>query len=181
MSFSLSSTMSFLFPNSERRIRQGSPFVDIIVLSGDVIVRSVMINLIQFYVHDLHGKQIVLIDEVLLKRYMLDCLHVSFIYSLTNYHLQHFPPSFMTSCLTLVPYEWETQAVFFIVVIYNTLLFRLQGTNINGDNKSSCLYPGVHLLKYDTRILSSTASAKLPPIFLFNYNSQYGAVTRSQL
>ena len=30
--------------------------------------------------------------------------------------------------------------------------------------------PGVHWLKYDTRVLSSTASAILPLLFLFDYN-----------
>ena len=48
-----------------------------------------------------------------------------------------------------------------------TLEFRLQGTKINWVNEASCYYPGVHLLKYDTiRVLSSTASAILPPSFL---------------
>ena len=41
-------------------------------------------------------------------------------------------------------------------------------------DEASCWYPGVHLLKYDTRALSSTASAILPPSFLVELH--YGAV-----
>ena len=53
----------------------------------------------------------------------------------------------------------------------DTLLFRLQGTKISVENEASCYYPEVYLLKYDTRVLSSTASAIIYPLlFLFNYN-----------
>ena len=40
---------------------------------------------------------------------------------------------------------------------------RLDGTKINGGNEASCWYPGVYLIKYDSRVLSSTASVILPP------------------
>ena len=46
----------------------------------------------------------------------------------------------------------------------STLEFRLDGTKIIGGNKAS--YHGVHLIKYDTRVLSSTSSVILPPSLL---------------
>ena len=49
---------------------------------------------------------------------------------------------------------------------FNTLEFRLDGTKINGGNEASCKYPGVHVIKYDTRVLSSIASVILHPSLL---------------
>ena len=34
-----------------------------------------------------------------------------------------------------------------------TLVIRLWGPNISGENKASCYYPVLHLLKYDTRVV----------------------------
>ena len=52
----------------------------------------------------------------------------------------------------------------------NTLEFRLDGTKINGENEASCEYPGVHLIKYNTRVLLSRLQVLYPLLFLFNYN-----------
>ena len=57
-----------------------------------------------------------------------------------------------------------------IVQCRATLEFRLDEININGGNKASCSYSGVHLIKYDARVFKFDCQCNITTLFLFNYN-----------
>ena len=77
---------------------------------------------------------------------------------------------------------WEVWLITFIsecvAIVLSGEYFRI---SLGGDkNKwgkwSILLISGVHLIKYDIRVLSSTASVILPLLFLFNYNMALSGV-----